>query len=487
MKVLSAAIVALIAAASAAAASYVFAGESRQPSDALPRLELGPCENKNLPEGSRCGVFKVAEDPAHNPVRVLALKVVVEPAKSKEPLEPIFWLPGGPGGNATDDAVWLGNVPMRDEHPVVLLDPRGSDPETGLECPSPSADPTRLVSPMFGPDVSFWRTCRDALSQRFDLTRYTTPLEIEDLDALRRALGYDKIDLIGGSYGTRYGIAYIHAHEDHVKAALLTGLSPMSFRTPLYHAESAQRAFDKLAQACDVEAACHAAFPAVRQNLADILADLRRSPARVTIDDKVSDKPAEATLTADGFADALRVMMYSVKNGRRVPLLLARAKAGDLKPFAQLAVDNNRGFLGSLRTGLLLSVACPEDTARIHPDEVAPATAGSFVGDARVHGQMAACAIWPQGAYPASYFAPFRSDVPTVLVSGELDPVTPPKWGEEARKTLPNSIHLVTQNAHAAVDACVAGIALKVFRTGSVQGVDTSCMAKDPLPPFELK
>ena len=483
MKLLSAAIAAL----SVAAASCALADEVPQPSGALPRLELGPCENKNLPEGSRCGVFKIAEDPARSPVRVLALKVVVEPAKSKEPLEPIFFLPGGPGGRATDAAEGLGKWWPRDEHPVVLLDPRGSDPETGLECPSPGDDPARLVSPMFGPDVSFWRACRDALSQRFDLTRYTSPLEVEDLDALRRALGYDKIDLFGGSYGTRYAIAYIHAHGDHVKAALLTGLSPISNRSPLYHAEAAQRAFDKLVQACDAEAACHAAFPTVRQDLADILADLRRSPARVTIHDKVSGKPAEVTLTAEGFADALRVMMYSVETGRRVPLLLQRAKAGDLKPFAQLAVDNNRDFLGGLRMGLMLSVACPEDTARIRPEEVGAATAGSFIGDTRVRGQIAACAIWPQGKYPASYFAPFRSDVPTVLVSGELDPVTPPRWGEEARKTLPNSLHLVTQNAHASVDDCVAGIAAKVFRTGSVQGVDTSCMANDPLPPFALK
>jgi pimeloyl-ACP methyl ester carboxylesterase len=480
MKTLFAAVVFL--AASAACCGLAAASPA-----VLPSLDIGPCHRRDLPEGSRCGVFKVAEDPARRPVRVLELKVIVLPATSKQPLEPVFSLPGGPGGSSTGDAPYIGDGFPRDEHPIVLVDPRGSDPVTGLECPTAGDDPQLDVTPIFTKDMGFWKRCRDALAKTHDLTRYTSPIEVEDLDALRRALGYDKIDLFGGSYGTRFGMSYIHAHGDHVRAALFTGLAPLANRTPLYHAAAAQRAFDHIARDCAEDPACHAAFPSMKQDLADVMARLRREPARVTINDRITGKPVEVTLTADGFAESLRVMMYSLQGGRRVPLLLQRAKAGDLTPFAKVGAAANGGLRRDLRLGLQLSVACPEDTSRIRPSEVAAATAGSFIGDLRVRSQMAACALWPKGRLPAAYFAPFKSNVPTVLVSGEVDPVTPPWLGEEAKKSLPNSLHLVTRDAHAEVNDCVAGIAAKVFRTGSVQGIDTSCVAAEKLPPFELK
>src|SRR5205085_11352946 len=123
----------------------------------------------------------------------------------------------------------------------------------------------------------------------------------------------------------------------------------------------------------------------------------------------------EVTLTASGFADALRVMLYGIDNERKVPLLLERAVAGDYTPFAAAGLANNRGFSGAIRTGLLLSFTCGEDTARIRPEEVERESAGSFMGTLRVKGQMAACSVWPKGAVPAAYYHPPVSKVPVLL------------------------------------------------------------------------
>src|SRR6185437_2589205 len=128
---------------------------------------------------------------------------------------------------------------------------------------------------------------------------------------------------------------------------------------------------------------------------------------------------------------------------RRVPLLLKRARAGDYRPFAEIAMEHGRGLKQDVAMGLLLSVSCSEDVNRIRPEEVAKATAGSFIGDYRVRGQMAACSVWPKAQLAPDYDTPYRSNVPVLLVSGNLDPVTPPRWGAEAAKYFPNSLHIV--------------------------------------------
>ena len=476
----------LVSAVAAAIVGISSVGSPVQAAPAWPSLQLAPCGGSDLPQASQCGTFSVAEDPRRSPARILSLKLVVLPARSKHPLEPVFYLPGGPGGAATSAARRLGDSWVRAEHTIVLLNPRGSDPATGLSCPIESKENLeRDMAPLFTEGETYWRVCREALEKQADLTKYTTLNSIADIEALRRALGYGKIDLFGGSYGTRTAIAYLHAYGRHVRAALLTGLVPITNRGPLFHAEAAQRAFDRLVADCSAETACKSAFPTVRQDLAQILSRLQKEPAPVTINHPTTGVPTEVMLTAPEFADSLRVMMYDVEGGRRVPLLLHRAVGGDLQPFAQAAVENGRTFRGSLRLGLTLSATCPEDVARIRAEEVAAATSGSFMQDDRVRGQMTACSVWPKASISASYFEPFVSLVPTVLVSGELDPVTPPKWGEEARKILPNSVHLITRDAHADVNPCVAGIAAEVFRSGSLQTLNTGCMARETLPPFQ--
>lgn len=475
-----------IALAASAAASALGGAASAAPGGFVPSLELGPCARADLPAEARCGVFRVAEDPRRKPARVLDLKVIVLPARSKHPLEPVFALPGGPGAIETEHAPQLANSWLDEEHAVVMMDPRGTDPKTGLDCPAEGGRFAREAPPIYSEGDAFWRACRDRLAKRADLTRYTTPLDVEDLDALRRALGYDKIDIYGASYGTRVATAYIHAHGDHVRAALLTGVLTMSNRVPLFHAEAQQRAFDQLVAECAADAACRSAFPSVREDLTQVLDRLRREPATVGFTDEETHQPVTLKLTADSAADTIRLMLYTNESRRQIPLILHLANTGDLQPLARDVREYETGIRSEVRLGQQLSVSCAEDVWRIRPDEIAGAVGGSFMGEDRVRGEMAACALWPTARLPNSYYAPFQSSVPTVLVSGKYDPVTPPQWGEEARKTFPISIHLVARDGHANVNPCVAGIALRVFRTGSVAGIDTACMAKEKLPPFAL-
>jgi pimeloyl-ACP methyl ester carboxylesterase len=309
---------------------------------------------------------------------------------------------------------------------------------------------------------------------------------MKDLDELRQALGYRRINLEGGSYGTRAAITYIRMFPKRVHAALLFSLVPIENRAPLYHAAAAQRAFDLLVAQCRADAACRAAYPDIAGDLRAVLERLRAEPARVRVPHPVTGLPTEVRLGASGFADALRVMLYSIDSGRRVPLLLRRARAGDLGPFAEAALRSSRGFTQSIRAGLLLSFTCAEDVSRIRPAEVATETAGSFIGAQRVRNQMAACSVWPKGDVPQDYYRPLRSQVPAILVSGNLDPVTPPSWGEIALRYFPNGIHIVLPGTHTPTNDCVNDLGRRLFLTGAVRGLDGNCAAATTLPPFVL-
>lgn len=461
------------------------------------RLVLAPCRipvlapdfQSTLPgegEAARCGTFSVPEN-RDRPGRMLPLKVIVLPARSATPREPVFFLAGGPGQAATELAPGFAGAFHRDNHDVVLMDVRGTGEGHRLDCALGGTDENvqSYLEPLFHEGAGY-AACRDALAPAADLTQYTTPRAMADLDELREALGHERIILEGGSYGTRAAIAYINAYGSRVKAAMLSSLAPLENRAPLYHASAAQRAFDLVADQCAAEAPCRAAFPDVRGDLAAILARLRTAPGRASVPHPVTGARTDVSITASAFGDALRVFLYSGESSRQVPLLLSQARAGDLGPFARAALQSSRGLANGVRMGLLLSFTCSEDVHRIRPEEIARATAGSFIGDHRVRGQIAACSVWPRGEVPADYYRPFRSDVPVLLVSGNLDPVTPPHWGEAARATFPNSVHIVMPGGHVPGSPCVDSLARRLYLTGTVRGLDMSCVAAERLPPFAL-
>jgi pimeloyl-ACP methyl ester carboxylesterase len=451
-------------------------------------IELQTCRVADVEEPLRCASYQVPENRTQAGGRKLELDIVVIPARRPLPgAAPLFVLFGGPGESASPAIGFFAKSWERQDRDVVIYDVRGASPHGGLDCDfgGSDADLQGYLQPLFADGVKY-RACREALEKRADLRQYTTPNLVEDLDDVRSAMGYSKIDIEAGSYGTRFAIAYIHKYGDHVSAALLSGLVPMSYRSPLYHAAAAQRSFDKMVERCEADAACKAAYPDLHGDLAAILDQLRHAPAKVTVTNPATGKPGEVDLGPAALGDAIRVMLYTTETQAQLPLLLHRAKAGDFRPFAETTLVSSRAFKEAIRAGLLLSVACPEDVARIRPEEIEPATRGSLIGDARVRGEFAACSQWPSTSMPAGYYDPFHSPVPTLLVSGEYDPVTPPQWGEAAQKDFINSVHLVLAAGHVASNGCVAELGAKLFREASVAGLDTSCAHAVKPPPFVL-
>ena len=476
-----------LSAFAATGALLTSAAQAQSPAPKPLGLDLKPCTLPGSQDQLRCGTFTVLENRAKPDGRRLSLKVIVVPARAAQPKEPIFVLSGGPGQAASEQAQYLVDNPQHEVRDVVAMDLRGTGEGTRLDC-DVGQDDARLqtfVEPLFA-DPAPWRACRERLERTADLTQYTTPVSMQDLDELRAAMGYRQVYLYGGSYGSRAALAYIHAYGANVRGAFLSGIAPMEDRAPLYHAASAQRAFDRIVAQCRAEPACHAAYPDPQADLDAIRDALRRQPARVKVKHPATGAEGELVLSEPGFGDGLRVMLYSEETGRRVPLMLQRARGGDYAPFAQAAVSSGYNFRKALAMGLLLSVSCPEDLWRIRPEEIATTVGNSFIGDRRVRGQLAACGAWPKHRLPASFYEPFVSDVPVVLVSGDLDPVTPPHWGETMKRSFRHAVHIVVPGAHVSDNPCIDAITNQVFTSGKVEGLDTSCVAKLTNPPFVL-
>lgn len=452
-----------------------------------PRIELVPCTVPGVRAQARCGTVRVFEDRASKAGRTIDLQVVVVPALAASPKpDPVFFLAGGPGQAATQIAGFaLGAADrLRETRDFVFVDQRGTGGSHALFCEVPGDDAPLAdrFDSTFEPDAI--ERCRD--DQDADLRLYGTSIAVDDLDDVRDALGYGAINLWGTSYGTRMGLAYLRAHGDHVRTAVLDSVAPMSLYLPLSIAKDADRALDQLFLDCAADAACRAAFPALRDRFHAFVARLSDEPLHATVKHPVTGRDEALVLERDAFLSALRGMLYSAELSALVPLALDRAISGDLTPFVGLAMELGASMERTFATGMFLSVVCAEDVPFFGMADVEREAAGTLFGAASAREVVRACGLWPRGDVPARFRDPVESDVPVLLVSGALDPVTPPAWAEDAKKTLRRSASVVfTGTGHnAATTACARRVVASFVDRGTVEGLDAACAAEIPRPAF---
>jgi pimeloyl-ACP methyl ester carboxylesterase len=452
--------------------------------------KLKPCRLAGIDEELLCGKLTVFENRETRTGRTIDLNIVVLPAlDQKTKAEPLFDLAGGPGAASTDAAdFWAGPGKVhRHRHDVVLVDQRGTGQSNRLSIPREKT-PQHYLSEMY--PVDYVREMRHTLEQRADLTKYTTSSAMDDLDDVRAWLGYDRINLFGLSYGTRAALVYMRQHPDHVRSVILMAVAPTDLKMPLRHSESAARAMNLLLGECEQDAACHAAFPQIRDDWKNALAQLDKQPARVEYSPPGNAAPTTVEIQRDVFAEKIRTWMYGRDEAARIPLIVHHAAAGDFTPFLQQAIAPS--IPDFVADGMYLSVTCAEDVPFIDQDEAARLDAGNPFGNYRVFQQTRACAMWPRGQIPSDFLEPVQSNAPVLIFSGNLDPVTPPRYGEEVARHLPNSRHVIIPEAgHGPFGlsnpGCIDGIAIEFLDKGDAKNLDVSCVERMARPPFATK
>ncbi|HSS77334.1 MAG TPA: alpha/beta hydrolase [Thermoanaerobaculia bacterium] len=439
-----------------------------------------PCKVPGVDEEVRCATYAVWENREAKKGRKIGINVVILPAKGPEKLpDPLFFFGGGPGQGIAGEAPGLAQLPER-KRDVVLIDQRGTGRSNTLDCEfwGHPLD-LRKAAGEFLP-IDAVRACKARLEKVADLRYYTTPLAIDDVDEIRAWLGYGKINLSGGSYGTRAAEVYLQRHPESVRTVTLIAVAPLDEYLPLHHAYAGQRALDLLLAECAADTACHTAFPNVKEEIKKVMERVDQG-VTVALTNPVTKEKQEVRPTHGLVAEGIRFLMYG-QGGGALPLQIHQAFEGNLTPLIQMSIERRLGIDDALAMGMLFSVTCAEDLPFIDDATAAQATKGTILGDYRIRQQKEVCKVWPRGEIPANLHTPVHSGVPVLLIAGERDPVTPPEFAERAAKYLSNSLLVVVPHGtHGGAGDCTNQMISKFLDTASVKGIDTSCLQK--LPP----
>lgn len=457
-------------------------------------LALSPCKIDNVPGDAKCGTVSVRENrtaPSGGSSRMVGLSVIVLPSldADKRP-DPVFMLAGGPGDAPSFNARFFNRVfgDIRKKRDLVLIDLRGTGKSSPLFCPelfAPGSDGILDASLLSVPAV---RACRQRLEKSADLTQYTTEIAVDDLEEVRQALGYGAINLYGTSYGSRVAQVYMRRYPESIRAVAVKGVVPASMAMPEDHALAGDNAWKAIVSRCAKDAACHEMHPLVDVQFRELLKRLESNPVMTL--PAFEKRPETRIRVSRGlFGEAIRNVLYTPDGAAQAPKLIHQLVNGDDRGIVETAIAGRRALGGDrLAAGFFLSVTCTEDIPFLSKNADA-LTTGTFGGAYRLDQQRAACKEWPRGSVSAAHRQPTRSATPALLLSGELDPVTPPSGGDEVLRDLPRGRHVVIRNNGHPIgngETCIAQMIGEFLDAGSADRINTRCAAEIPAVPFQV-
>ena len=483
----SARAVLLAAAACAAAASH-----GAEPAVAATgNAVAADCHVAGIRNGVRCGSVSRPLDPADPARGTIAVHYVVVPAMARRKLpDPVFLLAGGPGQSAISiaGATLPTFARLNNRRDIVFVDQRGTGRSAPLACPEPTQDSLAEQADPARP-AQLAASCKAALlklpyirSER-DLGHFTTWIAVQDLEAVRRAIGAERVDLVGASYGTRVALEYQRQFPTAVRRSVLDGAAPPDMALPASFSTDNQAALDALTAACAAEPACHAAHPDLRDRFSALLRSL---PRKTIARQALSGREEELVLTRDLVLSAVRSALYVPSLAAALPVAIDRASRGDIEGLVGLAATFASRPATRLAGGMHLAVICAEDVPRLAAAIDVP---GADFGAQSVRAYSAVCAGWPRGAVPNAFYKMVPAATPVLVLSGGLDPATPPRHGERVVKALGASArHVVVANAGHGVMSigCVRDVVFRFIDAeddAAALAVDAGCAARLPRPP----
>lgn len=451
----------------------------------LRRCDLGWAE-------AECGTLRVYENRTAQGGRMIDLNIVVIRAQSEHPApDPIFYLAGGPGVAATEDAKRQ-QFPfsLMENHDLVFVDQRGTGGSNQVLIPNTQPDLSGLTAEEMDARMQGW--VDQVLGEiNMDPRFYTTSAAMDDLDEVRQALGYDKINLVGYSYGATAAQYYLLQYEEHVRTMALGSGSLLD--VPIFElwASSAQKALNLVFERCQQDAACQAAFPDLPTEFAALLARLADEPVTATLGGASSDN---VTFTADYFAAVVAHMTKDAKNVATLPFYIHSAyQHNNWNGFTRfIASEGGYEWWGDQIMERV--IRCDEPWAAFDPAAVAELSQGSYLAGwntSLAQNQALSCKYTPRSEMPEGSFPQSGSKVPVLILNGELDPIDPPENMAGANDLWPNSLALVGPfQAHSISDMsqinCWFSILDQFIQSGSVEGLDTSCMQSANPPAFVI-
>lgn len=403
--------------------------------------------------------------------------------------DPVVFLQGGPGGSLVSQVgptITAATAPLVvGQRDLILLDQRGAgDSRPSLACP----EFARPSAPM----LAAARACRDRLRRaHVDLAAYTTAAMAADLGDLRRALGYRMIDVYGVSYGTRVALEAMQTDPTGLRSVILDSVEARQ-DNPLTGVFGAKvRAFDQLFAGCASDPPCRRAFPHLDATFDALVARLNAQPITIRVTPGMDGvgRHVRVLITGDDLVGLLFDALYQIPLIPSLPAMIARAARGDTRLLATLdgALAPDEG----VNWGVYYSVTCGEDAPGVTPRAVVaaaralPATIrrGPLADSLTT---LAICHVWPVPPVPPAQRRPVVSAIPTLVLAGQYDPVTPPVDGVATARTLRRSVVFTFPGLGHGVflaDPC-ATTTVEVFLDQPTANPDTGCAARMGGPHF---
>lgn len=443
---------------------------------------------------ARCAIVEVNLDPgaADPDARTLALRIARIPARGRSPeADPVLFIAGGPGQSALDTYPSIARAFRHANlnRDVILVDQRGTGASGLLDCPAApdgltgknDANPQSLALQASEAATA----CLESLDA--DPRLYTSSVAVRDLEHIREVLGIESWNVYGVSYGTRVALHYARRFPSRTRALVLDAVVPPG--TPLGPeiAPLAQRALSLILTRCKADQACNNAFPDIESRSIAFISQLEAAPIDVQWEDIAKGTLESSRFTREDLAVTLRLLAYSAHGAALLPSLLDDAIEHEhIAPLARQASLQSRDLDATLATGMHYSVVCTEDLPFMDAEAARAAAEDTFLGSAPLLALEAACEVWPAGIIDDDFHAPLELAVPTLILSGEADPVTPPAYGERVATNLVNATHIV--NAGQGHMQLPLGCMPRVFAS-FVDTLDSESLALDCLdrlhpPPF---
>ena len=454
-------------------------------------LELEDCRISGGPAypgiKARCGTLERPENPGDPDSPTIELAVAVVPALDLKPEpDPLVPLAGGPGGSAIE---FYGSYSHAFEHvrrhrDILLVDQRGTGASARMDCDIDED----IIEGHYDTEqiVEITRTCLDALPH--DPRYFTTSVAVRDLEAVRDALGYPQLNLYGVSYGSRVAQHFAKRYPDAVRSIVLDGVVPPQLTLGPEIAIEAQKALDNIFTRCAADTACAERFPDLQQSFVRLRSELEEQAVVVDLSNPVSGKREYVDFGSNELAGALRLLAYHTNSVAMVPLLIDEAANGNFEPLAAQFHMIAATMSDALALGMHNSVMCSEDAPFYERDNIDfDALEASYIGPMQLEAIEAMCSLWPAGPVDEGFRQPLATDTPVLLLSGEVDPITPPAYAELAMVDLEQAQHLTgRQQGHGQAGiGCMPRLLGKfVAEPGRLDEEAVSCLERSYIMPF---
>jgi pimeloyl-ACP methyl ester carboxylesterase len=455
-------------------------------------LELEDCRISAGPAfpgiKARCGTMLRPENPADPGSPEIEIAVAVVPALDLKPEpDPFVPLAGGPGGSAIDFYAGYSGAfeGVRRHRDILLVDQRGTGLSSRMDC---EVD-TELIEGRLETErvLEITRDCLDALPH--DPRFFTTSVAVTDLEAVREALGYGPLNLYGISYGSRVAQHFAKRYPGATRSIVLDGVVPPQVVLGPEIATEAQKALDTIFERCAADAACNERFPDLPAAFRTVRADLEEGPFTVDIPDPVTGEPVSVDFGSAELAGAVRLLAYNANSIAILPLLVDAAARGNYAPLAAQARMIAEQMSDALALGMHNAVMCSEDEPFYDPALFdVDALEASYIGIVQLDAIEAMCSVWPPGPVDEDFRAPLETAIPVLLLSGDADPITPPRYAALAMVDLQRARHLtgLHQGHGQAAVGCMPRLIGDFVASADPDKLDTGCLERSFVMPFFL-